>query len=291
MKKIVVLGCENSHANIFLSFIKDKEEFKHIEVVGVYSHDTVASQKLHEQFGVPVMSSYDEAVGKVDGVVVTARHGDNHYKYAKPYIADGVAMFIDKPITITKKDAFDFMKECKDAGVKLVGGSSCKHADAVYELKADAETELDGKTIGGYVRCPVSLNNENGGFFFYAQHLVEVVCAVFGMYPKSVKAFQNNGQVTVVFRYDNYDVVGLFVNEIYSCYYVARVSEKHVKGIEFNMAPPVPYYREFAEFNGILCNSVQPISYKDLIAPVYILNAINDSMNCGAEVEIEKYDI
>jgi len=33
------------------------------------------------------MKNYDDAVGKVDSVIITARHGDNHYKYAKPYLA------------------------------------------------------------------------------------------------------------------------------------------------------------------------------------------------------------
>ena len=98
-KKIVILGCENSHANAFLGFIRDKEEFSDVEVIGVYSHEREAAEKLNEQFGVPVLSSYEEAVGKVDGVIVTARHGDNHYKYAKPYIESGIPMFVDKPIT------------------------------------------------------------------------------------------------------------------------------------------------------------------------------------------------
>ena len=51
MKKIAILGCENSHANNFLKFIKTKEEFKDIEVIGVYSDDLPAAEKLREKFG------------------------------------------------------------------------------------------------------------------------------------------------------------------------------------------------------------------------------------------------
>ena len=43
MKKIAILGCENSHANNFLTLIRDKEEYADIEVVGVYSDDPSAS--------------------------------------------------------------------------------------------------------------------------------------------------------------------------------------------------------------------------------------------------------
>ena len=71
MKKIAILGCENSHANTFLGFIKDDVKYKDVEVVGVYSHDENASRKLNETFGVPVLSSYDDVVGRVDGIIVT----------------------------------------------------------------------------------------------------------------------------------------------------------------------------------------------------------------------------
>ena len=90
MKRIAILGCENSHANAFLKFIKEKEEFSDVEVVGVYSDRREAAEKLREQFGVPVLDNYADAVGRLDGLIITARHGDNHYKYAKPYIDSGI---------------------------------------------------------------------------------------------------------------------------------------------------------------------------------------------------------
>ena len=72
MKKIVILGCENSHANTFLTYLRDKEEYRDIEVVGVYSMDREAAEKLHDTFGVAVMDTAEAAVGQVDGVVITA---------------------------------------------------------------------------------------------------------------------------------------------------------------------------------------------------------------------------
>ena len=72
MKKIVILGCENSHANTFLGYLRDMEEYRDVEVVGVYSIDREAAEKLHDTFGVKVMDTAEEAVGQVDGVVITA---------------------------------------------------------------------------------------------------------------------------------------------------------------------------------------------------------------------------
>ena len=117
MKKIAILGCENSHADAFLKAIRENEEFGNIEVVGVYSVELEEAQKLQEKYGVAILSDYADAVGKVDGVVITARHGDNHYKYAKPYIESGIPMFIDKPITNSEEEAVTFMRALRDGGV------------------------------------------------------------------------------------------------------------------------------------------------------------------------------
>ena len=45
MKKIVILGCENSHADTFLAFIRDVEDFKNIEVLGIYSDESDATER------------------------------------------------------------------------------------------------------------------------------------------------------------------------------------------------------------------------------------------------------
>ncbi len=287
MKKVIILGCENSHADQFLRFMRDKTQFLDMEVIGVYSDDKSAAECLKEKYGVPVMESFDEAVGKVDGVIVTARHGDNHYKFAKPYIESGVPMFIDKPITIKEEDAIEFMRKCKEHNIAICGGSACKHADFVKELKRDAENGFDGKTLGGYLRFPILRNNPNGGFFFYAQHLVEVTGEIFGKYPRSVKAYEKGGLVTVIFRYDDYDVEGLYVEANHTCYYAARVSETQVKGAAFDMFADDPYICELEEFHSLLYGG-KGADYTDFMAPVYLMNAIKYSLDSSREVEIKK---
>lgn len=289
MKKIVILGCENSHAKAFLKFIKGNEEFNDIEVVGVYSDDTSASLKLNEQFGVAVMDGYADAVGQIDGLIITARHGNNHYKYAKPYIDSGIPMFIDKPITVSEDEAVEFMKLLKAKNIRISGGSSLKQDTYVSALKADAMGEVDGKTLGGIVRAPYSRENDYGGFYFYAQHLTEMVCEIFGRYPKTVLAKQNGSQIHVLFGYEDYDCVGLFCNNNY-VYYAARMSEKGVKGYDIPTTDDW-YYREFREYCEILRGGEQNISYEDFISPVFIMNAIERSLESGCEEKVREYTV
>lgn len=287
MKRIAILGCENSHANAFLTFIKEKEEFRDVEVVGVYSDEPEAAEKLHDQFAVPIMKHYADAVGRIDGLIITARHGDSHYKFALPYISSGIPMFIDKPITISEEHATAFMGELKKHHVRISGGSSLKQDEYVRKLKLEAANKVGGETLGGYVRASYQRENNYGGFYFYAQHLVEMVCEIFGRFPLSVTARQNGDRIHVLFHYESYDCIGLFCNNSYH-YYAARMAETTSTGFEIP-STDAWFYKEFREFYEILSGEAQTIGYDEFISPVMIMNAIMRSLESGKEEPIHVF--
>ena len=290
MKRVVFLGCENSHADKFIELIKTKEEFSDLLVTGVFSEETAEAEKLAEKYGVPVMASYDEAVGEVDGVIVTARHGGVHYKYAKPYIASGVPMFIDKPITTDTEEALTFMRELRAAGVRITGGSSLHSAPEVQELKNEALAEVGGKTVGGTVRAPLDPDPTYGGFWFYSQHLVEMVSEIFGRYPIAVQAFPHGMHTTVLFRYEDYTVTGLFSEKSWQ-YFVSRFAEKKSSAIDVTTRGAVWYPAELGLFKALLDGEEQAISYEDFIAPVFVIDAIIRSLESGREEAVAAFTI
>ena len=150
MYKVAILGCENSHANAFLDLIVNKKRGVEIEVVGIYSDEEEAARNLQEQFGVQAADSYDAFVGKIDALIITARHGGNHYKYAKPYLESGIPMFIDKPITCSEEDAKNFLEELKAHQVPVSGGSMCVFADHVQQLKKLVAEKDPSEVLGGF---------------------------------------------------------------------------------------------------------------------------------------------
>ncbi len=288
MYKIAILGCENSHANRFLDAIIKDKKFDNIEVIGVYSYDEAAAQKLNEDYGVYVMKNYDEFVGEVDGIVITARHGDNHYKYAKPYIKSGIPMFIDKPITVSEEDGIAFMKELKENGVRACGGSMCVFAPYVQELKKIVEEKTYGDIFGGFVRAPLDINSPHGGFFFYSQHLAQVMMEIFGYYPNSVNMYQNGKIYTGIVRYDDYDVSITYTDGNH--HYAAGVScENKIEGGEY----PIDggFEKEFREFYELLAGGEQQKPYDKMLAPVFVLNAMNRSIESGNEEIVNKFEI
>ncbi len=277
MYKVAILGCENSHADGFLQYIKDNPDLD-VEVAGIYSDEAEPCERLSKQFGVPVAKSYDEYVGKVDGIIVTARHGDNHYKYAKPYIESGIPMFIDKPATISEQEAVEFMNELIKHNVKITGGSCCKYFDRVILQKNMVQSGTYGKVKSAFFRAPMEYESEYGGFYFYSQHLVQMVCEIYGYYPQSVMATRNGDTVSVIINYDGMSVTGTFVDETYKYYCVANF--EHITEAGECIFDGV-FEKEFEEYFSVLKGAPQSCSYKQFFAPVYIMNAIQRSIYSG----------
>jgi predicted dehydrogenase len=283
MYKVAILGCENSHANNFLDAVLVKKLVDDVEFVGVYSDDRAAAEKLREKYGVPVADSYDAFVGKVDGIMITARHGDNHYQYAKPYIASGIPMFIDKPITCSEEEAKVFKAELKAAGIRISGGSICVLDKQVQALKNALQAGEHGKALGGFLRAPVNLNNPYGDFYFYCQHLVQVMMEIFGNYPVSVRAVQKGNVVTCIVRYEECDVTLQFVDGNY-LYYAAVSFEKEVVGGAYDLAGCSD--EEFMHYHDLLTGKSAGAEYDGFFAPVYVFNAIKRAMESGAEESV-----
>ncbi len=286
MYKIAILGCENSHANSFLKFIYNDKLYTDIEVVGVYSEDAQAANKLNEEYGVYVAKTYDEFVGNIDGVVITARHGDKHYEFAKPYIKTSIPMFIDKPITISEKEAIELKNDLIKNNVRVCGGSVCRFPQLVQDLKKAVAEKTYGEIYGGYLRAPVNMENEYGGFFFYSQHQIQVLGEIFGYYPNSVQTFVNGTVITCIVRYDDYDVTLEFTENSY-LYYAGISCENGMEFSEYNFDGC--FEIEFDSFYKLLRGEEQYDTYDDFVAPVFILNAIDRSLKSLKEETVNRF--
>ncbi|MBQ7336637.1 MAG: Gfo/Idh/MocA family oxidoreductase [Clostridia bacterium] len=283
MFKIAILGCENSHAN---NFLKQLKEGRHddVTVVGVYSDEEAPCQKIHDEFGTYVMKSYDELVGQVDGIMITARHGDNHYKYAKPYLPSGIPMFIDKPITCNGEEAVEFMREAKKYNVRLCGGSSCKYLETITEMAKQVKDGEFGTIRGGNICAPLAMQSPYGGFYFYSQHLVEMMTTVFGNEVQEVSALACGDDMAFVAKYASYAITGSYSSE--GWYYHATVFGGKGLRSEKCEFTSVPTQIEFDDMYDLLCGKEMKESYDDFIRPVFILNALETSMKSGKSEKV-----
>lgn len=274
MYKIAILGCENSHANAFLDFIA-QGLYSDIEVVGVYSEEVEAMESLQKKYGVPIMNSYGECVGKVDGIMITARHGANHYKYAKPYLSSGIPMFVDKPITIDSSEAEIFMEEAKKYGVRLCGGSTCAHVKETIELSGIVKNIEKKDFQGGNLICPLHILEQYGGFYFYAQHLIQIMITIFGEDVQEVFAHKYGENIALIVKYADFDITASYGKMNY--YYVTVFGDNQIESRTLTVDTEC-FKHEMDEMKDLLNGKEQKFSYESFILPVYIMNAIERSL-------------
>jgi hypothetical protein len=294
MYKVAILGTENTHALNFAKLIngghsmRENRGYSDIEVVGAYGYDEKANEEIVKEGKVPyIAKNYDEFVGKVDAVLITARHGDNHLKYARPYLESKIPMFIDKPITIKEEEAIELAELARENGVPLCGGSVLKSVTDTKFLKGivnDPQKPL-GKIMGGSVYAPIDLKNEYGDFFFYSQHLVQIIMEVFGYGIKSVVAYPKDDTVTVICRYEDYDVSAHYGPRKYAA---VICGENKILFREIDIATD-GYAREVEEFADMLRSRKMTVSYTDFIKPVFVLNAIQKSIDTKTEVMVRNW--
>jgi predicted dehydrogenase len=218
------------------------------------------------------MADFADAVGQVDGVMITARHGDNHYKYAKPYMDAGIPMFIDKPITCSEEEAVAFMREARDRGIRLCGGSTCAALAETLTLAEVVRTEALGKVRGGAVVSPFQPNSPYGGFTFYAQHLIEIMTTIFGEGVQDVLAARREGALTFTARYENFSVQATYLEGV--GYYSASVYGAKAVQNEILKFTPESFTHEMNDMLDLLHGEPMKKSYESFIYPVFVMNAL-----------------
>lgn len=288
MFKIGIIGSENSHAAAFMDIFRRDPSYSDLRVVAVGGVDGESNKRLYEEFGLDFIADKPEdMLGKVDAVMITARDGKYHAPFARPFLEEKLPMFIDKPFTVDESEAVEFACEAKKRGVLLTGGSSLKNCYDVLMLKHEANK--DRKAVhGGTVVAPLNMDNPYSGFFFYSSHLAEISLTVFGYDPQEVTAFENEGNVTAICRYAEYDVVNLFMNGCYK-YFGQVVTKDRIYSRDIDEG--LIYKHECDEFATMLRTKKMPRSYEELVAPVFYLNAVKRSYETGKSVKAERVKI
>ena len=264
MYKIAILGTENSHAWGFASLLA-QNKYPEIELCGIYG-DEKGNTAIRNQSGYTcVMHDYNDLVGKVDAIMVTARHGANHLKYAREYIKTGIPIWIDKPITASLADAREFVKLCVEYGNPICGGSMLGLVEDTLDMRAAFEKSEN--ICGGAVSAPVNMTNPYGNFWFYSTHLIQIMLSVFGYDVRSVAALLSPKGVSAIYRYDNFDVTAVFGAEYSATIYTDKdVIHRRIRltdGIE----------REMDEFMELLHTGKRRQTFDQLTKPVCVIDA------------------
>ncbi len=196
--KVGIIGLDTSHVVAFTELIRDAkagEDLAGLKIVAAYpggSPDIPQSWNRVKQYteqlrgmGVEIVGSIDELLKKVDVVMLESVDGRPHLAQARPVIAAGKPLFIDKPMAASLADAMEIFRLAKEKNVPCFSASSLRFSSGFQ-----AAGVWKGSPFGDVRSCtawsPLSLEPHHPDLFWYGIHGVEILYTIMGPGCKTV---------------------------------------------------------------------------------------------------------
>lgn len=254
--KIGIIGTESSHAKAFAEIL----------------------QKLKVE---ALVDDGLKVSADVDGVMIVTRDGNTHKSLAMPFIDAGLPVWIDKPLTVRCNEARELLDAAKTKGALVTGGSTCKFSPELHSLSKSIHNGEFGQIRSAMLSFPIILDSPYNGFHFYAHHLVERTLTLFGYEMRAVRAFEKNGGIVCLAKYDDFDVIMNFQPDVWDGYITILGTKAQMSG---KLILPNNYEHGVRAFIKMAETKIEPIPHHNLIFSVAVVNAIQKSYEENIEV-------
>ncbi len=206
--RIGMIGLDTSHATAFTKTINDPEAKGHVpgaKVVAAFkggSPDIESSwsrvegytKTLQETYGVELCETIEELCEKVDAVMIESVDGRPHLAQAKPVIAAGKPLYIDKPVAGSLADALEIFRLAKEAGVPVFSSSSLRYAKSTQAVRAGSI----GTVTRAVASSPAHIEEHHPDLFWYGVHGCEALFTAMGTGCQSVvRRLTDDGKIEV----------------------------------------------------------------------------------------------
>lgn len=288
VRRIGVIGTENSHADQFVRFLNIEERHPGNRVAALVGGRTERNEALCGTGGVDlVVEDPSDLIGHVDAVIVCSRDGRAHREQAEPLLRAGLPLFVDKPLAASVGDAQALVAAAEHAGVPLVSGSALRYVPGTRAL-----TEAAGRcgalrhvTLSG----PADPESEYAGLFFYGIHLVEAALQLLGnplVAPGSAATTvsRHGDTVLAVTRVEDVFLTFAFVtpgNGKQTDFHATVTGTAGVRAASLALprdytAPPLARFIE-------ACDRGEPHQdHAALLSPIVLLQSVTDALAAGA---------
>jgi len=206
--RVGIIGLDTSHVIAFTNLINDPKAegvFAEVDVVAGFpggvddnpaSYERVGkfTEQLRER-GLAIYDSIEAMLPHVDAVLLESVDGRPHLEQARPVIAAGKPLFIDKPMAASLADVLEIFRLAEEAGVPCFSSSSLRFGSGVQAMRNDSPV---GDIRGCDVYGPCSLEEHHPDLFWYGVHGVEMLFTVMGAGCKTVTCVETQGTHFVV---------------------------------------------------------------------------------------------
>lgn len=152
------------------------------------------TQKLSDQ-GVTIYETIEEMLPHVDVILLESVDGRPHLEQAKPVIAAGKPLFIDKPMAGSLADVIEIFRLADEAEVPCFSSSSLRYASGFQQMRNDSPI---GEIRGCDAYSPCALEEHHPDLFWYGVHGCEILFTIMGQGCETVSCTATEGTHFVV---------------------------------------------------------------------------------------------
>lgn len=293
MIRIGIVGSDNSHAQAFaeITNLENPPRGLHVEgarVVAIFGEDDQRTREVAQRGQIDkIVDDPGEMLDLVDAAIVVFRHGDKHYAHSRPFIEAGIPLFIDKPMTIKVGEAEELVQLAEKRGALLTSFSTLRYAEKTVAFIE--QTKEIGPLVAGLSAGPANAEDHRqyGGLPFYGIHAAELMLATFGYEIGSVSANQLGRNILASVKYRDGALVALYFLENASPVFhlVAYGKEGHLEHV---VDASTCYADGLKVFLKMVQTGEPPLSGKELLAPVRLLEAVERSLTARTEISLQR---
>ncbi|MFH1068721.1 MAG: Gfo/Idh/MocA family oxidoreductase [Candidatus Glassbacteria bacterium] len=161
MRKLALVGVNNSHPYLFAGYVNGGNRAKFVANCPAWAHYLFPEHDWAGEYGkdwhfstiwsrnVPfarrvqeavlvdkLVDTIEEATDSTEGAFVCDMWGDYHREQALPFLERGKPVFVDKPLSETVADARAMIEAARNGGTSLSTCSALRFDPALVELKA-----------------------------------------------------------------------------------------------------------------------------------------------------------
>ncbi|MCK4308243.1 Gfo/Idh/MocA family oxidoreductase [candidate division WOR-3 bacterium] len=142
-----------------------------------------------------IVSSKEEMIGKIDGVIIADDCTMKHQKRAIPFLKARIPTFIDKPLSPDIKEAEEIIELAKKHNTPIMSCSALRYAKETKQIR-EGKHDL-GNILTGFAIC----KEWQGSLIFYGIHAMELLHSVIGPGMESVKNVGEKTKDILVVKY------------------------------------------------------------------------------------------
>lgn len=188
--RLGLIGTTTSHVPAAIDEINkpDGEEiFREFKITSAYvggMPDNPDSWGRREKFsrycvekGLTIYPTIDEMLPDVDGILLMSVDGRCHLEQARPVIAAGKPLYLDKPVAGCLSDVLALYRMADEANVPIFSASSLRYSEGFQKMRNEKPL---GEILGAEGISPCKLNPKHPDLYYYGVHGVETLFTLMG---------------------------------------------------------------------------------------------------------------